>query len=254
MTGMLEGKVTVVTGGGHGLGETIARSFAEAGCRVVVAGRGLDRCTRVAEGIGGLAIAVDVAREDAVAALFQACDRAFGRLDILVNNAGTVAPWQPIEDIAAADWDALFAVNLRGVMLCTKHAAPLLKRRGGSIINMASRVGLHGIALQSAYSASKFAVIGFTEATAQELGPHRIRVNALCPAAVRTTALLERAAARAADQGRAVDDLITTDFIDKSALRKLPEPADVARAALYLASDQSRAITGVALKVDAGRL
>ena len=178
---------------------------------------------------------------------------AFGRLDVLVNNAGTVVPWQPIEDIATAEWDALFAVNLRGVMLCTRHAVPLMKRRGGAIVNMASRVGLRGIALQSAYSASKFAVIGFTEATALELGPYHIRVNALCPGAVRTPALLARAAARATARGRTPDDFIKTEIADKNALGRLTEPDEVAKTALFLASAEAEAITGTALRVDAGR-
>jgi NAD(P)-dependent dehydrogenase (short-subunit alcohol dehydrogenase family) len=253
MGGTLEGKVAIVTGGGYGLGEAIARTFAEAGGRVIVAGRDLNRCTRVAENIGGLPLAVDVTREDAVAALFHACDQAFGRLDVLVNNAGTVVPWQPIEDIAAADWDSLFAVNLRGVMLCTKHAVPLLKRRGGAIVNMASRVGLRGIGLQSAYSASKFAVIGFTEATARELGPYHIRVNALCPGAVRTEALLARVADRAAARGMTIEDFIKAEIADKNALGRLTEPGEVAKAALFLASAEAEAITGTALRIDAGR-
>ena len=238
-------KVAMVTGGGSGLGEATARKFAARGYRVVVAGRNLQRCREVVDSIGGLAVAADVTREPDVAALFETCAENFGRLDVLVNNAGGVLPWNRIEDIPTADWDRLFALNLGGVMLCTRQAVPLLKRKGGAIINIASRVGLRGIALQAAYSASKFAVVGFTEATAAELGPYGIRVNALCPAAIRTKTLLARMAARAAAEAGAEAGPCRAAARGSGAIEGLIEPDEVADAAVFLAD--ASAITGAAI-------
>ena len=238
-------KVAMVTGGGHGLGEAIARKFAARGYHVVVAGRNLQRCRKVVDSIGGLAVAADVTEESDVAALFETCAEYFGRLDVLVNNAGGVLPWNRIEDIPTADWDRLFALNLGGVMLCTRKAVPLLKRKGGAIINIASRVGLRGIALQAAYSASKFAVVGFTEATAAELGPLNIRVNALCPAAIRTKAQLVRMAARASERPGADAGPCKVGARGSGAIEGLIEPDEVADAAVFLAD--AGAITGAAV-------
>ncbi len=238
-------KVAMVTGGGSGLGEATARKFAARGYRVVVAGRNLQRCREVVDSIGGLAVAADVTREPDVAALFETCAENFGRLDVLVNNAGGVLLWNRIEDIPTADWDRLFALNLGGVMLCTRQAVPLLKRKGGAIINIASRVGLRGIALQAAYSASKFAVVGFTEATAAELGPYGIRVNALCPAAIRTKTLLARMAARATADAGAEAGPRRAAARGSGAIEGLIEPDEVADAAVFLAD--ASAITGAAI-------
>ena len=143
MTAGLEGKVAVVTGGGSGLGEVIARRFAASGCAVVVAGRRSQPLEAVAAAIGGLAVATDVRDEAQVQALFAACEAAYGRLDVLVNNAGTTGPTVPAVEMEAAAWDETMAVNARGTVLCIKHAMALLKR-GGAIVNMSSRVGLYG--------------------------------------------------------------------------------------------------------------
>ena len=121
----------------------------------MVAGRRPAPIERVAGDIAGLAVAADVCREDDVAALIADCEEAFGRLDVLVNNAGVVPPRAGVEDQDMAHWDATFAVNVRGVVLAIKHAAPMLKRRGGAIVNMASRVALHGYPRQIAYSAQQ---------------------------------------------------------------------------------------------------
>ena len=235
----------MVTGGGYGLGEAIARKFAARGYHVVVAGRSLQRCREVVDSIGGLAVAADVSQEPDVVALFETCVENYGRLDVLVNNAGGVLPWNRVEDITTADWDRLFALNLGGVMLCTRQAVPLLKRQGGAIINIASRVGLRGIALQAAYSASKFAVVGFTEATAAELGPYDIRVNALCPAAIRTKTQLARMAARASVRSDADASPCRIGAPGSGAIEGLIEPDEVADAAMFLA--EAGAVTGASI-------
>ena len=171
---------------------------------------------------------------------------------MLVNNAGTVEPFGAIETMPTAAWDAAFALNVKGVMLCTKHAVPLLKRQGGAIINISSRAGLSGNPNQGAYSATKFAVNGITEALAQELGPHGIRVNALCPGAVATEAFVARVDERSAAAGLAYDEMLKRDFTDKTALGRLATREDVCAAVVFLASDRSSAITGTTLSVDAG--
>jgi NAD(P)-dependent dehydrogenase (short-subunit alcohol dehydrogenase family) len=253
VSGLLDDKVAVVTGGGSGIGEAVARLFAAEGCRVVVAGRRPAPIERVASDIAGLAVAADVSREDDVAALIAACGDAFGRLDVLVNNAGVVPPRADVEDQDMAHWDATFAVNVRGVVLAIKHAAPMLKRRGGAIVNMASRVALHGYPRQIAYSASKFAVLGITQSVAQELGPFGVRVNALCPSATLTKEQRRRLTERAEDQGRTVDELIESEILSAGALHRAVMPEDVAAAALFFASDAASAITGQHLVIDAGR-
>jgi len=253
MTGQLDGKVAVVTGGGAGIGEAISRGFAAVGCRVVVADREADWAASVAHDIAGLAVTADVTSETDVAALFKACDDAYGRLDVLVNNAGVVPSQVSAEDMDMAEWDQVIAINVRGVILCTKYGIPLLKRAGGAIVNMSSRVGYHGTPMQSHYAASKFAVRGITESVAHEVGPLGIRVNSLCPGTVETEKLHERVANRAKTSGRTVEEIMETTFIKPAALRRTIAPDEIAQAAIFLASDASSAITGTHLKIDAGR-
>ena len=182
MTKELDGKVAIVTGGGSGIGAAIARRFARAGCRVVVADRDAEPAAVVAEEIGGEAIPTDVTNEAEIEALMAACEERCGGLDAIVNNAGIVPPLQrTTEEVDADLWDEIFAVNVRGVILCIKHAVSLLKRSRGSIINMSSVTGWRADPKQIGYSASKHAVIGITEACAQDLGRYGIRVNAICP-------------------------------------------------------------------------
>ena len=179
MIGKLGGKVAVVTGAGAGIGEAIARLYAEEGCQLLVADRQRNAAERVAEDIGGMAVITDVADEAQVAALFYSCHEAYGRLDILVNNAGVPGPTVSVENEDMAVWDETMAVNVRGVVLCIKHAVALMKHQGGVIVNLSSGAGLKGGPLRNAYCASKFAVIGITESVAFEVGVHGIRCNAI---------------------------------------------------------------------------
>ena len=254
MAGVLDGKVAVVTGGGSGIGEAIARAFVAAGAKVVVSGRRPEPIERVAGDISGLAVAADVSSEDDVVRLFKACQDAHGRLDILVNNAGVTGPVATAEDMDMAEWDETMAINVRGVILCTKHAVPMLKRQGGSIVNMSSRLGLKGYSMRSPYAASKFAVIGITQSVAFEVGVDGIRCNALCPGAVHGELMERVVAARAEKEGRSAADIVKESYTDAAALRKWVEPEEVARAALFLASDAASAITGESVVVDCGRM
>lgn len=253
MTAGLEGKVAVVSGGGSGLGEAIARRFAASGCAVVVAGRRRQPLEAVAAAVGGLAVATDVRDEAQVQALFAACEAAYGRLDVLVNNAGTPGPTAPAVEMDAAAWDETMAVNARGTVLCIKHAMGLLKRGGGAIVNMSSRVGLHGKAARSAYAASKFAIRAITESVAAEVGRWGVRVNSVCPGGVDTALFRSVVAVRAESLGVAADALLQAEYLASAALGRLVSAADVADAVMFLAGAEAAAITGEHILVDAGR-
>ncbi|MDP6788199.1 MAG: SDR family oxidoreductase [Rhodospirillales bacterium] len=251
MEGALDGKVAVVTGGGRGIGEAIARGFAAAGARVVIAGRRAEPIERVAGEIGGLAHVTDISDETQVHALMAACDGAHGRLDILVNNAAIGGLRKMVEEMDEAGFDESLAINVNGVMLCTKHATPLLKRQGGAIINLSSRLISRG---RSDYIAAKFAKFGMTQAAAQELGPFGIRVNALWPAGVDTEMFRASLKVWARNEGISEEEYARTRMIEPSALGRLVKPEEVAAAAVFLASDAASAITGTTLRVNAGRM
>ena len=254
MGSRLKNKVAVVTGGGSGIGEAIARAFADEGCRVVISGRRAAQIEKVAEEIAGTAIVADVSVEKDVAALMTAAAGSDGTIDILINNAGITGPVANAEDLDMLAWDETVAINLRGVILCIKHAAPFLKVQGGSIINMSSLMGLRGYPMRSAYSATKFAVIGITQAIAHELGPHGVRVNALCPGAVNGELMTRVIAARAAAEARSEEEIIRANYTDVAAMRKWVEPEEVAATAVFLASEAASSITAESIKVDAGRM
>ena len=251
----LAGRVAVVTGGGTGIGRAIATLFASHGARVIVCGRRLETIASVANEIGGTAAAADVSREADVRAIFESCRSEHGRLDILVNNAGVTGPVANAADMDMAQWDATVATNVRGVILCIKYAVPLMVQTGGgSIINMSSLLGLRGYPMRSAYAATKFAVLGITESVAHELGTRGIRVNALCPGAVHGELMERMIERRAAAEGRTKEEVSRTAYTDVAALRKWVTAEEVARAALFLACDQSSAITAERIRVDAGRM
>ncbi|KRE24514.1 short-chain dehydrogenase [Bosea sp. Root483D1] len=251
----LSGKVAIVTGGGTGIGLAIARMFVDEGAQVVIAGRSQAALDEAAAVIGAHAIAADVSQEADASRLAQDTAARFGGVDILVNNAGVTGQVANAEDLDIAQWDETMAINIRGTILCIKHCVPLMRARGGgSIINMSSLMGLRGYPMRSAYTATKFAVIGITEAVAQEVGVHGIRVNALCPGAVNGELMQRVIAARVAKENRPAEEIIRLNYTDKAALKRWVEPEEVARAALFLASEQSSSITSERLKVDAGRM
>ncbi len=255
MTGSLDGKAAVVTGGGTGIGAAIARSLAWEGCRVVVAGRRKEPLEAVAKEVGGVAVVTDVAREDDVIALMKACEDAHGRLDVLVNNAGTGGGRKSLEDMDLRVWDETIAINLRGLVACIKYAIPLLKRQGGAIVNISSRDALHGARpTRTDYVASKFAITGLTEALAQELGPLGIRINDVCPGAVATDLMNNSVELQAQRLGKPAEEVWQTHYRDQAALRRTVDPDEVASMVTFLASDAARAVTAVHIKVDCGRL
>jgi len=252
--GILQDRVALITGGGTGIGAAIARAFSGAGARVIIAGRRIARLAAVAAELGAEAIGADVSDEASVAALFAAIDAGAGGPDILVNNAGVTGPVARAADMDLGAWDETMAINVRGTLLCIKYAVPRMRARGGgSIINVSSLMGLRGMPMRSAYTASKYAVLGITDAVAQEVGVDNIRVNALCPGAVNGELMQRVIAARVAAEGKAADEIIRANYTDKASLRRWVEPGEVAAAALFLASPASSAITGERIRIDAGR-
>jgi len=240
----------VITGGASGIGRASVLRFLDEGARVVVADMNeangqatLDQAASAGHAGRVRFVRADVAEEKDVEALLQSAVRDFGRLDCVFNNAGVGGAFGPIEHISVEDWDYTFAVLVRGVFLGVKHGARIMKGQGGggSIINTASVAGLSGGDGPQAYSAAKAAVINLTRAVAVELGADRIRVNAICPGGI-LTPLLHRGSPEAMGE-----------MLDK--LQPWPEhgrPEHIAAAALFLASEDARFITGAALIVDGG--
>jgi meso-butanediol dehydrogenase/(S,S)-butanediol dehydrogenase/diacetyl reductase len=246
----LQGKVAVVTGSGTGIGRAIATLFAREGASVVVNGRRPERIAGTKDGIvaaGGsaIAIAADVTSADDVGRLADSALDAFGRIDILVNNAGSVVSRTTAQDCSESDWLKTIDANLHSAFLCSQSVIPELIKTKGNIVHIASVFGLLGAANSAAYTAAKGALVSLARAMAVDLGPLGVRVNALCPAYVETDINRDM-----------LDGLRALGKIDK-VLDRLPlgfigEPTDVAFAALYLASDEARWVTGIALPVDGG--
>jgi len=250
----LDGRLAIITGGGGGIGEATARVFADAGAKVVVAGRRLEPLQRVAADVDGHAIACDVSDQADVQAMFAEAKRITGKVDVLLNNAGGPGPIAPVAEVDMEAWIGCMNINLVGAMYCLQEAAKIMSaQNSGSIINMSSLMGIRGYPMRSAYVASKFALIGVTETMARELGPVNVRVNALMPGAVSGENMDRILKRRSEAEGRPVEEIERENYTDVAALKRWVAPEEVGRAALYYASDLSSAITGDKTKVDCGR-
>ena len=239
MTGMLAGRVAVVTGGSRGLGAAISSRFrAEGACTVTLDLADADEVC-------------DIAEEAQVATAFARIAERHGRVDVLVANAGLVPPWRDLGALDMAEWDRVFAVNVRGVALSLKHAVPLMPR-GGTVVAMGSIMSEKGAPGQALYTAAKHAVLGIVRAAALELGPRGIRVNALGPGPIATAALRGRVAARATTGAGPTPEKAFAALDAETPLGRIATEEEVAKAALFLASDLSSGITGRLLRVDAG--
>jgi len=250
----LNGKRVVVTAGGAGIGRAIADTFIANGARVHVcdiAQDALDDFRKAHPDAG--ATPCDVSDPQQVDRLFAEAARTLGGLDVLVNNAGITGPmFKGVEDITPEEWIRTMAVNVNGQFLCARRAVPMLKAAGGGcILNLSSTAGRLGYPLRTPYSASKWAVIGFTQSLAMELGPHNIRVNALLPGFVDGPRSRKLRAAQAAERGVPVEEIEAAMF-QKTSLRRRVSPFDVAHMALLAASDLGQNITGQSLGVCAG--
>jgi len=243
----LTNKVAIVTGASSGIGRATARLFAEQGARLVVAARRqveLDTLVGEIEEAGGIAAALagDVRDEAYAKALVEFTVERFGGLDIAFNNAGAVGMMAPLPDMAATDWHETIDTNLTSAYLCARHQIPaMLTRGGGSLIFTSSFVGrTAGIPGMAAYAAAKAGLIGLTQVLAAEYGPRGLRVNALLPGGTDTP-------------GATTDTPQARAFVEGiHALKRMAQPEEIARSALYLASDASSFTTGTALFADGG--
>jgi NAD(P)-dependent dehydrogenase (short-subunit alcohol dehydrogenase family) len=248
--GRLDGKVAVITGGASGIGAGTARRFVAEGAHVVLADLQADAGKELADELGEAArfAQTDVTREDDIAAAVDLAVGEFGRLDVMFNNAGIVGVIGPIADTPAEGWDQTVAILLRGVFLGMKHAARVMvPQRSGSIISTSSTAGILGGLGPHCYTTCKHGVIGMTKSVASELAVHGIRVNAISPGSI-VTALTS---AVITGDPRA-EEAAATQIAAGSPLGIAALPEDIANAALYLASDESRIVTGHTLVVDAG--
>jgi len=248
----LSGSVAVVTGAGRGIGREIALRFAEAGAAVVLAARSKEQLEEVARLIRsheGTAVPLptDVTDKAAVDLLIANTVKTFGRIDILVNNAASASYISSLVLSDDARWRQMFDVNVFGVYLCTKAVIPhMIRARAGRIINISSIAGQAGAAYNSAYSASKAAVIGFTKAVALEVAKLGITSNAICPWHVDTELMREAMGARGAIFGNSANDYIAK-IVTTNPQRRLITAAEVAGLALFLTLPEARGINGQSL-------
>ncbi|MCS6853702.1 MAG: glucose 1-dehydrogenase [Elioraea sp.] len=246
----LAGKVALVTGAASGFGEGIARAYAREGARVVIADLNAAGAERVAAelGAGAVAIAGDVSQGEDCRAMVARAVEAFGGLDIVVNNAGTTHRNKPLTEVTEAEFDRIYAVNVKSIYWMTLAALPVLRRqgRGGSIINISSTAGIRPRPGLTWYNGTKGAVNTITLSMAQELARDNIRVNAICPVIGVTGLLTEFMGAEDTPENRA-------RFLATIPLGRFSQPSDVANAAVWLAEDATSFVTGILLPVDGGR-
>jgi 3-oxoacyl-[acyl-carrier protein] reductase len=242
----LDGVVALVTGGGSGMGAAIAETYAREGAQVAVIDVDSDAAKTVAAKIGKAAIAIrcDVTRRSDIDAAVAATAAAFGGLDVLVNNAGVAHLNKPMFDIDEQEFDRVFAVNVKGLFMFSQAVVPLMRGKGGVIINIGSTAGLRPRPGLSAYNATKGAVHNLTKTLAVELAPDKIRVVAIAPVAT-DTPLLPTFLGPAPG--------MREKFIATVPLGRLATAQDIADAALFLASDQAKFLTGNIMEVDGGR-
>lgn len=243
---IFKGKTVLVTGGSRGIGKAVALAYASEGANVVVNYTSSpEKAEAVVEeikalGCEAMAIACDVSSDEAVEAMAETVEKEFHPIDILVNNAGVTRDGLLIR-MKDSDWDQVMDINLKGTYLCTKHFGKrMLKRKSGNIVNITSVVGLTGNAGQSNYSASKAGVIGFTKSIAKEFSSRQIRVNAVAPGFIET------------DMTDKLSEEVIEAYKKAIPLGRMGSPADVAKAVLFLSSDQANYMTGQILTVDGG--
>jgi len=256
----LENQVAIVTGAGQGIGREIAWRLAGHGARVVLADIDEPGMRETVAGIakaGGreaTAVTTDVSSEAPVERLIGSALAVWGRIDILVNNAGVMGPVKNLEDITVEEWDATLAVNLRGMFLCCKHVLPAMKRQGkGSIVNIASVTGKRPLTQRTPYAASKMGVIGFTRTLAAEVGPWKIRVNAVCPGSVtgHRQDLVFEGIMKFSGKTR---EQVAAERAALSPLRTLIDPRSVAAVVAFLCTEDAAMMTGQDINVSAGAI
>lgn len=247
----MQGRRVLITAGASGLGLEMARVFSGAGCRVMICDINDSALNAAANELPGLLVKdSDVADEATVQDLFIAVEKQLGGLDVLVNNAGIAGPTGPVETLSKADWDQTLAVNITSQFLCAREAVPMLKAsEHGVMLNLSSAAGHLGFPSRTPYSASKWAVVGFTKSLAIELGPYGVRVNAILPGAVEGPRIRAVISAKAKALGVS-DEEVGKLHEQQAVLGRMVTARDIANMALFAASDAAANITGQELVVD----
>ncbi len=246
----LENKVAIITGAGSGFGEGIARLFASEGAKVAIVDINVQGGERVAKEIGASAIFTegDVTRSDDWARVMDAAVSRFGKLDIVINNAGWTHRNKPYLEVTEAEFDKVYAVNVKSVYLSAMHAVPVFRKQGGGcIVNIASTAAVRPRPGLTVYNSSKGAVLLMSKSMAAEFGPDRVRVNCVNPVFSPETSLSAEFA------GGALTEEAKKRFLSTIPLGRFSTPQDVAHACLYLASDDAAFISGVCIEVDGAR-
>lgn len=251
------GEIAFITGAGIGIGRAIAQRFARLGATVIVTD--LDAATAaetaaMLENPTGtqkhVSYSLDVTKKEQVTTLMQTIEKQFGHIDILMNNAG-VSTMQSIEHLTEKEWDFNFDVNIKGLFFVTQAALALMKKKGGKIVNTASMAAVKAAPLLAHYTASKFAVVGFTKSAAIEFAPYKITVNCVCPGYVKTS-MQDREVVWEASLRGMTPEAVSAEYIDHTPLGRMCYPEDVADAVSYLISPQARFVTGEALNIAGG--
>jgi 3-oxoacyl-[acyl-carrier protein] reductase len=255
MTGRLDGKVAIITGASTGLGPVMGARFVREGARVLLAARReeLVREAALAAGEGALAMRVDVTKEDEVAAMVARAVDEFGHVDAMLNNAAAPGTDTWVWEQTLENWNATIAIDVTAAMLCTREVLKqtMLERRSGVILNFSSAAGFTAIVRKTHYVTAKAALRAFTQTVANEVGPHGIRCNCIVPGGIDTELWQNWVRRTAAEQD--VDyETHRTELLHGVALRDISTPEDVTNLAVFLASDESRTITGQSILVDAG--
>jgi len=250
MSSRLKNKIAIVTGAGSGIGRACAAALAREGAKVALVGRRPQRLDAVAREIGdsALVLAADISKKLEIDRVVEQTVGRFGGLNVLLNNAGVLHVGNA-EEITEAQWDETFNINVRGLWLLSRAVLPPMRKAGGgSIINIASVLGINGARNRASYAPSKGAVVLLTKCMAIDHGPENIRVNAICPAFVETDLT-------AAIINKAPDpEAVRQERIGVHPIGRLGKPEDIAGLAVYLASDESSWVTGAVFPVDGGYL
>jgi len=255
MTGRLEGKVAIITGASTGLGPVMGAVFVREGAKVLLAARREELVAEAADsaGEGAIAMRADVTSEDDVVAMVARAVAAFGHVDIMCNNAAAPGTDRWVWEQDLENWNATIAIDVTAAMLCTREVLKqsMLERRSGVILNFSSTAAYSGIVRKTHYVTAKASLRAFTKAVALEVGPYGIRCNCIVPGSI-DTELWQNWVRRLAGEQNVEYEMLRARMLEGSPLRTISSTEDVANLALFLASDESRTITGQSIPVDAG--
>ena len=255
MTGRLDGKVAIITGASTGLGPVMAQMFVKEGAKVLLTARREELVQEAAAvcGPGAIAMKTDVTREDDVIAMVARAVEEFGHVDVMCNNAAAPGKDMQVWEQTLENWNATIAIDVTAAMLCTREVLKqsMLERRSGVIINFSSTAGFSGFPRKSHYVTAKASLRAFTKVVAAEVGEYGIRCNCLVPGGIDTELFRNYVGRIAAERG-VEPEVVRAESLKSTALRDISTPTDVANLAVFLASDESRTITGQSIVVDAG--